>query len=164
METLTVHNQQAQPRQFKAALYLRVNHPDKLHEGKHTKPQASKTALYCRVVSRHPNDVGAIQSQLDKLRDFAEQQGHTICKEYLDDGFSGNNLDRPAFAEMEVAINEGTIDTIIVRSLGHIARNFLLLEKWDEWRRRKGVQLIALDGSHEPTPFMKEIQKLIQRN
>jgi len=83
--------------------------------------------------------------------------------EYFDDGFSGNNFNRPAFAEMETAISKGEIDTIIVRSLDRIARNYFLLSDWEEWRKNKGVQLIALDGSHEPPPFLKEVRGLIQR-
>ena len=123
--------------------------------------QPSKTALYCRVASQHPNDAGVTILQLEKLRGLAKQQGYDSYTEYLDNGFSGNDFNRPAFAEMEAAINKGEIDTIIVCSLDRIVRNFILFSEWDEWRRSKGVQLIASDGSHEPPPFLKEVRGLM---
>ena len=160
METSTMNNQSEAPKCV-AAIYCRVNHSDKLGDGKPTKPQPSKTALYCRVASRHPNDAGAMQNQLEKLRDFAKQQGYNICMEFSDNGYSGNNLIRPAFAEMEAAINRGEVDAIIIRGYDRIARNYLLFGDWDNWRRRKGVQLITLDGSHELTPYDNEIREII---
>lgn len=163
METMTTNNLLTPSRPYKAAVYYRVNHIDKTDGMEYIIPQPHKTALYCRVASRHPDDAGAMQIQLERLRDFAKQQGHNVCMEYFDDGFSGNDLDRPAFAEMEAAINEGKIDTVIIRDYSRIARNHILLEKWDEWRRRKGVKLIALDGSHEHPLFMEGIRKLAKR-
>jgi DNA invertase Pin-like site-specific DNA recombinase len=146
METMTMKIPPTQSKQLKAAVYYRVNHIDKADGMEYVIPQPQKAALYCRVASRHPDDAGAIKIQLEKLRDFAKRQGHNVCMEYFDDGFSGNDLERPAFMEMEVAINEGKINTIIIRGVDRIARNMLLFAEWDEWRRSKGVQLITLDG------------------
>jgi|GEM_PF-1925753 len=162
METLTIKNQPTPPKQYKAAVYIRVNDPNKLAGATQTKSQPSKTALYCRVASKNTN-AEAMQTQLHKLRDFAKQQGYNVCMEYFDDGFPGNNLDRPAFAAMEAAINNGEIDTVIVRSIDRIVRNYILFGEWDDWRRSKGVQLIASDGSHEPPSFLKEIRGLMKR-
>jgi len=65
MKEVAIQNHQPTlPKQYKAAVYLRVNSPDKVEEG--TQSKQSKTALYCRVASRHPNDAGAMQIQLNK--------------------------------------------------------------------------------------------------
>jgi DNA invertase Pin-like site-specific DNA recombinase len=121
-----------------------------------------KTAIYCRVASIHPNDVGTIDLQLNKLRDFAAQQGFEGCVEYLDNGYSGNNLCRPAFAQMEADINLGKIDTIIVSCISRIARDYSLMEDWIAKARAKGIHLIALDGSHDPPPAFLEIASLLK--
>ena len=123
--------------------------------------KTGKTAIYCRTASTHPNDFGTIWIQRDKVRAFAFEQGYCICEVYSDDGYSGNNLNRPAFAKMEADIEAGKIDTIIVSCASRIARDTFLLEDWREKARAKGVKLIALDGSHEYPNFIKEIRSLI---
>ena len=147
-----------EPQNRKVAVYCRVANEHQLVES-----QDSKVAIYCRVASTHPSDAGAIDIQLDKLRDFAIQQGFGRCKEYLDNGYSGNNLNRPAFSKMEADINSGKIDTVIVRCIDRIARNMFLMEEWISSSKEKGVRLIALDGSHEPPSFLKEILELMHK-
>ena len=120
------------------------------------KPQERKAAIYCRVASSHPNDAGVIGVQLDRLRSFAKQHGYNVCMEYLDDGYSGNNLNRPAFIQMEADINSGKVDTVIVRCIDRIARDMLIREKWISDSKAKGISVIALDGSHEQPSFVKE--------
>ncbi|MCL2616163.1 MAG: recombinase family protein [Defluviitaleaceae bacterium] len=105
----------------KAALYCRLANEPPLLES-----QGSKVAIYCRVASTHHSDAGAIDIQLVKLRDFAVQQGFGKCREYLDNGYSGNNLNRPAFSKMEADINSGKVDTVIVRCIDRIARDMFL--------------------------------------
>jgi len=83
MESKKTHNPLLPPKGYKPAVYLRVNHSDKLDDGK----QTNKTAIYCRVASTHPNDIGTIDLQLNKLRDFAAQQGFEGCIEYSDNGY-----------------------------------------------------------------------------
>jgi len=141
----------------KTALYTRfANTP-------HDTLEKSKTAIYCRTASTHPNDFMAIWVQRDKLRAFAHEQGLPVIKEYTDDGFSGNNLNRPAFIEMEADIAAGKIDTIIVSCINRIARDVFLMEDWMSKARAMGVLIIALNGSHEPPPplFLKDIRALI---
>jgi len=79
--------------------------------------------------------------------------------EYSDDGYSGNNLDRPAFLQMEADIGLGKIDTVIVSRTDRIVRDMFLMGEWISGAKAKGVHLIALDGSHE-LPF--SMSKLLE--
>jgi len=126
------------------------------------KLQERKAAIYCRVASSQPNDAGAIGIQLDKLRSFAKEHGYNVFMEYLDDGYSGNNLNRPAFTQMEADINSGKIDTVIVRCIDRIARDMLIREKWISDSNEKGISVIALDGSHEQPSFVEGLLELMQ--
>ena len=56
------------------------------------------TALYCRTALA---DAEAIARQYESLRRFAEGKGFTNLTCYEDDGYSGMNLDRPAFLRLE---------------------------------------------------------------
>ena len=46
--------------------------------------RAGRTALYCRVVSLSSHGAGEIDTQLSKLREFAEKQGFSDFVEYSD--------------------------------------------------------------------------------
>jgi predicted site-specific integrase-resolvase len=142
----------------KVARYIRfANTPSDMETS--TKPQKVKAAIYCRVASTHSSDAGTINVQRDRLREFAKQQGFGACLEYLDNGYSGNNLNRPAFSKMEADIYAGKIDTVIVRCTDRIARDVFLMENWIADVRAKDVRLIALDGSHEFLPIMFVLSK-----
>ena len=108
-----------------------------------------KTALYCRTASVNPNDSMAIEAQLSKLRMFAEKQGFTKFAEYCDNGYNGLTLDRPAFVQLDADISAEKIDTIIVRSLDRVARNYMLADKWISNLKKRNVKIIAMDGSHD---------------
>ena len=119
-----------------------------------------RAIIYCRVAHSSQINDDAIISQRDRLRDYAEQQGFEITAEYLDNGFSGLTLDRPAFTRMESDINAGEINTIFIHNINRIARDFLLAGKWLQSLKERGVKLIALDGSHVFTE-MPDIAHLV---
>ena len=48
-------------------------------------------AIYGRVSTSNQEDEGTIESQLLAVRDFAKKNGFIIVREYLDDGWSGEN-------------------------------------------------------------------------
>ncbi len=57
------------------------------------------TALYLRL-SRDDElqgESGSIQTQRMMLRQYAAEHGLTVVDEYIDDGWSGTNFERPSF-------------------------------------------------------------------
>src|SRR5262252_1021797 len=59
-----------------------------------------KAALYARVSTDGQQKEGTIESQLAELRKQVAAAGHELVKEYIDDGYSGSLLDRPALDQM----------------------------------------------------------------
>jgi site-specific DNA recombinase len=59
-----------------------------------------KAALYARVSSDHQQKEGTIRSQVAELRRQISAAGHKLVKEYIDDGYSGADMDRPALEQM----------------------------------------------------------------
>ena len=126
-------------------------------------PKIGKKAIYCRTASTHLNDFQAISHQRDKVLAYAYEQGHDVFKVYTDDGYSGNEIDnRPAFAEMEADMAAGKIDTIIVSCVDRIARDHFIREDWLHQLELMGIRIIAVDGSHEASPLLRQIHKEIQ--
>ena len=123
-----------------------------------------KAALYCRVASASPDDSDVVEHQQGYLRDFAIQQGFDDFVEYLDNGYSGNNLDRPAFVKMDADIKEGRFEVVIVRNIGRVARNCILAENWIRGLDAHGVKFISADGMHERSSFILGIYRELAQN
>jgi len=52
--------------------------------------------------------------------------------EYIDDGYTGTNFNRPAFQKMMEAIKSGIIDTVIVKDLSRFGRDYIEVGKYIE--------------------------------
>ncbi len=68
---------------------------------KHQTP--TPAALYARVSSDRQDVDLSVAAQLRALRDYAEKNGYSVAREYVDE--SGRVADRPQFREM---IEEGS--------------------------------------------------------
>ena len=91
------------------------------------KQQQYNTALYMRL-SRDDELEGesaSISTQKQILRDYANEQGFLVAGEYVDDGFSGTNFERPGFEEMMRDMRDGVIDCIIVKDLSRLGRDYV---------------------------------------
>jgi len=81
-----------------------------------------KTALYCRLAVA---DHDTVKIQQMNLQNFAIQNGYEDFTLYVDNGYNGNNLDRPAFSQMDADITAGKIGTVIVHNICRIGRNLI---------------------------------------
>jgi len=106
-----------------------------------------RAAFYARVSGEQQAAAHTIASQIAALTDRARSDGTPVLPErqFVDDGYSGATLIRPALDRLHDLVNIGAIDRIYVHSPDRLARNYayqvLLL---DEWRRR-GVELVFLN-------------------
>lgn len=74
------------------------------------------TALYMRL-SRDDElqgESGSIQTQRMMLRQYAAEHGLNVIDEYIDDGWSGTNFDRPDFQRMIDDIEDGKINCVVM--------------------------------------------------
>jgi hypothetical protein len=72
-----------------------------------------KGALYARVSTDGQQKEGTIDSQLAELRKQVAAAGHELVKEYIDDGYSGPLLDRPALNELRADLKSDLFDEMI---------------------------------------------------
>jgi site-specific DNA recombinase len=93
-----------------------------------------KAAIYARVSTDEQGRDQTIDSQLDALRRWASAHGHELEEEhvYIDEGYSGARLDRPALDRLRDAAREGEFDVVGVFCPDRLARRYadqvLLLE------------------------------------
>ena len=79
--------------------------------------QLNRTGLYLRL-SRDDEKAGesmSIENQRSILRKFVSENDGTIADEYIDDGWSGTDFDRPGVKRLLDDAKDGKIDTIVVK-------------------------------------------------
>jgi site-specific DNA recombinase len=95
-----------------------------------------RAAIYARVSTERQGRDQTIDSQLDALRRWAAAHGHELKDDhvYIDEGYSGARLDRPALDRLRDAAREGEFDVIGAYSPDRLARRYayqiLLLEEF----------------------------------
>ena len=105
-----------------------------------------KVGLYARVSTERQQERGTIHSQLAALRAAAEADGHEVVEEFVDDGYSGARLDRPALDRLRDAAEAGVLDGVTCLCVDRLARAYayqvLILEEFE----RFGVKVWFLEG------------------
>lgn len=94
-----------------------------------------KTAVYIRLSDEDNNVDGIIKAESNSvaaqrilIRDYMQRNGLSNpagALEYVDDGFSGTNFQRPAFQRMMDDVKRGEIDCIIVKDFSRFGRDHL---------------------------------------
>ena len=131
------------------------------------------TALYLRL-SRDDElqgESGSIQTQRMMLRQYAAEHGLTVADEYIDDGWSGTNFERPSFQRMIDDIEDGKINCVVTKDLSRLGRNYILTGQYtDIYFPSKGVRYIAindnvdtLNGESELAPFLNILNEMHAR-
>jgi site-specific DNA recombinase len=114
----------------------------------------SRVALYARVSTDDQVQKYGLSSQVTELRALAARKGYTIAPaaEFLDDGYSGATLDRPALARLRDAVRAGAFDVLLVhdpdRLSRRLAHQLILLDKF----QAHGAQVEFLTTPSEDTP------------
>ena len=112
-----------------------------------------KTDLYMRL-SVEDNDKlesDSIKNQRELLRAYAESHPELeVVDEYVDDGYTGTNFDRPAFSRIMQDCEAGRINCIVVKDLSRLGRNFIGMGKlMERVFPQKGIRLIAINDNYD---------------
>ncbi|OPG15296.1 hypothetical protein B2M26_12590 [Ferroacidibacillus organovorans] len=83
----------------------------------------TKIALYIRVSTEEQAMQGfSIDHQRDRLIAYCASQGWEDYRFYIDDGYTGTKLDRPAMTRLIKHTLEGKIDLVVVYKLDRLSR------------------------------------------
>lgn len=111
-----------------------------------------KASMYLRL-SRDDGDEGesnSILNQRELIKDYASKLNIEIVSEYVDDGFSGSNFDRPEFKKMMKALEKGEFNTIIVKDLSRFGRDYIETGKYiQKIFPEKGVRFISVNDNYD---------------
>ena len=86
-----------------------------------------KVGLYIRLSREDGDDLESesITNQRSLLNYYAQENNFYVYDEYVDDGFSGCNFDRPAFKRMIKDIENCNINCVITKDLSRLGRDFI---------------------------------------
>jgi site-specific DNA recombinase len=111
-----------------------------------------KAAIYARVSTERQEKEKTIESQIEELRRFCEKNGFLIVKEYVDDGWSGETLARPALDQLRDDASKKLFEVVCIHSPDRLARKFIYQGLVIEELKKKGIEVIFLNRPISDTP------------
>lgn len=82
------------------------------------------TALYLRVSTEAQADEGySLAAQAEKLEAYCRMKGISRFTRYVDGGFSGSSLNRPAVTQLIDCIRNGEVERVVVYKLDRLSRS-----------------------------------------
>lgn len=116
-----------------------------------------KAALYMRLSKDDDgtSESASIMTQRKMLRSYAADNGYLVFDEYVDDGWSGTNFDRPDFKRMIADIEAGKVNLVLTKDLSRLGRDYIAAGQYTEiYFPSKGVRYIAInDGYDSDSPY-----------
>lgn len=106
-------------------------------------------ALYMRLSKDDElsGESASIENQRAILREYAEAQHFDIYNEYIDDGWSGTNFDRPDFKRMMTDAEAKKINCILVKDLSRFGREHVMFGYYLEFIFPSlGIRFIAVNN------------------
>lgn len=114
--------------------------------------QPYNTALYMRL-SRDDENYGdsvSIETQRTILRQFAKENQLHVIDEYIDDGWSGTNFERPNFKRMMDDVESGKINCIVTKDLSRFGREHVMMDYYLEFVfPEKKIRYIAVSDNED---------------
>ena len=129
-----------------------------------TKQPDKITALYCRLSRDDEQDglSGSIKNQKLLLEKYAAEKGFTNTLFLYDDGYSGTNFNRPGWQQVMELMENGQVETLIVKDMSRLGREYLQVGQYTELIFPSyGVRFIAVndgvdslyESTNDFTPF-----------
>lgn len=96
------------------------------------------------------NESNSIASQRQIIESFAKNNDITIASEYVDDGFTGSNFNRPDFMRMIEDLNKKKFNIIIVKDLSRFGRDYIESGKYlQKIFPEKRVRFISVNDNYD---------------
>ncbi|RJR29225.1 recombinase family protein [Candidatus Microgenomates bacterium] len=99
-------------------------------------------AMYARVSTQRQENEETIETQIMAINDFVTKNGHTIVKEYRDDGWSGTLLARPSLDELRLDARKKIWEAVVIYDPDRLARKYSYQELVTDELNELGIQVL----------------------
>ena len=94
---------------------------------------------------KYESDSESVINQKEILRNYVKSNNFNLVKEYVDDGFSGTDFERPGFQRMLEDINNKKINCVIVKDLSRLGRDHVMTGYYIEtFFPEKNIRFISI--------------------
>ena len=107
-----------------------------------------RVGIYARLSNEdaRAGESVSIENQKLLLSKHVKEQGWELVEIYCDDGFSGTNQNRPALQRMLADVRQGLINTVLIKDLSRLGRNYLEVGNLAEvFLPQHGCELVSLN-------------------
>jgi site-specific DNA recombinase len=112
-----------------------------------------KAAIYARVSTADQAEKGySLDTQLEACRQKAVELGIQEVKEFIDDGFSGDFIERPALSQLRQCVANKEVGVVIIFDPDRLARNLAHQLLVTEEIEKSGARLLFVSVSFEQSP------------
>lgn len=121
-------------------MYSNVIHPSYFY----------RVGLYIRLSQedkdkKYESESESIVNQRSLLMKYVNECGFTLVDEYVDDGFTGTNFDRPGFQKLLEDIENGKINCVITKDLSRLGRDYIKCGYYvEQYFPQKKVRYISI--------------------
>ena len=112
----------------------------------------TKAGLYYRLSQEDERSGESLSIENQKLivEKYARDNGFEIVDEYVDDGYSGTNFNRPGVQRMFEDAKSGRINAIIVKDMSRFGRNYIEVGQYTDYIfPTYNIRLIAVSDNHD---------------
>jgi len=113
-----------------------------------------RAAIYARVSSKQQAEANTIASQVEALKARVQSDGLGLESElcFIDEGYSGGTLLRPALERLRDQAAAGVLDRIYVHSPDRLSRSYAYQVLLVEELQRQGVEIVFLNHDIGQSP------------
>ena len=104
-------------------------------------------AVYARVSTARQEEEGTIETQLSAVREFAAKNNYTIVKDYVDNGWSGDMLARPALDQLREDAKKKLWQAVLIYDPDRLARRYSFQELVMDELRELGLATLFVTVS-----------------
>jgi site-specific DNA recombinase len=107
-----------------------------------TSQQVLLIAVYARVSTARQEEEGTIDTQLSAIREFATKNNFAIVKDYIDNGWSGDMLARPALDQLREDAKKKLWQAVLIYDPDRLARRYSFQELVMDELRERGIETL----------------------
>lgn len=107
---------------------------------------------YLRLSDEEANagESSSITNQRKIIKSYCEQNGIILVREFVDDGWSGGNFERPGFQEMLRLLERGQVNLVITKDLSRLGRNMRESSYYaEEYFPERGIRYLAFNDNFD---------------
>lgn len=122
--------------------------------------QNKLVAVYGRVSTSNQEQEGTIETQLSAVKEYAKENGYIIVEQYLDEGWSGDSLERPELDRLRVEAKNKKWDAVLIYDPDRLARRSAWQEVVTEELHEIGIDILYVTVPQAKTDEDKVMSKM----